>query len=364
LKHYFFNDTVNIPFTTLHNWTTDIFRAVGMRDTDAGLVAETLAVADARGVFSHGCLRVPLYVKRIETKSVDPIATPVVARERGAMALIDGQNAAGQVVSYLAMNKAIELADTHGVSFVTANNSNHNGAAAYYSMMALPQNMVGFSSSIGGGNLMPMHGGAERKVGNNPFSIAFPALRHQSLVLDMAQSIVAKGKIVMAQKTGSTIPEQWALDSNGLPTTDPSAAINGFLRTMGDYKGTGLSIAIGMLSTMLSGAAMGPTLKDVYEDFEPLNIGHSFCAIRLDFLIDPEEFRKSIDLQIDFIKHGKMAPNINEVFFPGEMEARTYQQQMENGIDMPAEVISTLIELSQRFGVNIPLDPLDKRSLT
>ncbi|MDR5765866.1 MULTISPECIES: Ldh family oxidoreductase [unclassified Caballeronia] len=360
MKHYFFNTTVNIEFATLRAWVADIFRAVGMRADDAALVAETLAVADARGVFSHGCLRVPLYVKRIDAKSVDPLGTPAVVRERGAMALVDGRNAAGQVVSCLAMNKAIELANTHGVSFVTANNSNHNGAVAYYSMMASSRDMVGFCSSIGGGNLMPAHGGAERKIGNNPFSIAFPALRHEALVLDMAQSVVAKGKIIMAQKTGSKIPEQWALDANGSPTTDPSAAIDGFLRTMGDYKGSGLSIAIGMLSSMISGAAIGPTLKDVYEDLEPLNIGHSFCAIRLDFLTEVDEFKSNMDTQIDFIKQGKRAPDVEEVFVPGEIEARTFARQMKDGISMPAEVINTLIDLSRRFEIEVPAAQRDE----
>ncbi|KAF7962413.1 hypothetical protein AWV80_22275 [Cupriavidus sp. UYMU48A] len=247
----------------------------------------------------------PLYVKRIEKGAVNPKAKPELVRERGALALVDGHNGAGQVVSHFAMQKAIELAERHGISFVTARGSNHYGAAAFYSMMALPKDMVGFSSSIGGGNLMPVYGGAERRIGNNPFSFAFPALKHAAVVLDMAQSVVAKGKIMMAGKTNSQIPAEWALDANGVPTTDPVAATEGFLRTMGDYKGSGLSVVIGMLSSMISGAAIGPTLKDVYEDFTPLNKGHTFCAIRLDFLVEPEEFKRNMDVQIEFIKQSK-----------------------------------------------------------
>ncbi len=164
MKHYFFNETVNVHPGDLKDWVTQILQAVGMLAGYAELVADTLVVADARGVYSHGCLRVPLYVKRIEKKSVNPTAQPAVLREKGAVAMVDGCNAAGQVVSYYSMNKAIELADRYGVSFVTARNSNHNGAIAYYSMMALPKDMVGFSCSIGGGNLMSPYGAADKAV--------------------------------------------------------------------------------------------------------------------------------------------------------------------------------------------------------
>ena len=354
MKHYFFNETVNIRAVTLQRWVAKIFQAVGMLEDDADLTAQTLVVSDARGVHSHGCLRVPLYVKRIESECVDPVAKPVVIRGKGAMALVDGHNAAGQVVGQYAMEKAIALAGEFGISFVTARNSNHYGAASFYSMMALSKDMIGFSSSIGGGNLMAPYGGAERRIGNNPFSFAFPASRYDPVVLDMAQSVVAKGKIMMAGKTNSKIPAEWALDSNGLPTTDPMAAVDGFLRTMGDYKGSGLSIVIGMLSSMISSAAMGPTLKDVYEDLEPLNKGHAFCAIRLDFLVDPDAFKRNIDTQIDFIKSAKKAVGVEEIFLPGEIEAKNYRRQTRDGIDMPAEVIGELAQISQRLHVDTP----------
>jgi len=354
MSHYFFNETINIQAGVLQSWVAGIFQAVGMSKADADLVAHTLAVADARGVHSHGCLRVGLYVKRIEKKSVDPVAQPEIVKENGATALVDGHNASGQVVSVLAMEKAIELARKFGISFVTARNSNHYGSSSYYSMMALPHDMIGFSSSIGGGNLMAPYGGAERRIGNNPFSYAFPAMQCPPVVLDMAQSVVAKGKIVMAERTRSRIPPEWALDTNGVPTTDPAAALDGFLRTMGDYKGSGLSIVTGMLSSMLAGAAIGPDLKDVYEDFEPLNKGHSFCAIRLDFLVDPDEFKKNMDVQIGFLKTARKANGVDEIFVPGEMEARNYHRQMRDGIDLPSEIVHEIFALSQRLGVPIP----------
>lgn len=355
MSHYFFNETVTMDAAVLAPWVSQIFQASGMLATDAALTAETLVVADARGVYSHGCLRVPLYLTRIEKGAVDPAAQPALVSEKGATALVDGRNGAGQVVSRFAMGKAIDLAEQFGISFVTARNSNHNGAEAYYSMLALQKDMIGFCSSIGGGNLMAPFGGADRRIGNNPFCLALPALNHDPVVLDMAQSVVAKGKILMAKTTHSKIPQEWALDAAGKPTTDPAEATLGFLRTMGDYKGSGLSIVTGMISSMLSGAAIGPTLKDVYDDFEPLNIGHSFCAIRVDFLTDINDFKRNMDIQIEFIKNSKKAQDVDEVFLPGEMEANNYRRQMAQGIELPAEVINALVKASQRFNIDIPL---------
>jgi LDH2 family malate/lactate/ureidoglycolate dehydrogenase len=355
MDHYRFNRTIRIQPEILKGWSSRVFQAAGMNGKDADLTADTLVMADARGVYSHGCLRVPLYVKRIETGCVSPTARPEVLRSRGATALIDGHNAMGQVVSCCAMNLAIEKAAEHGVSFVSVRGSNHYGACAYYAMMALPKNMIGYTSTIGGGNLMAPWGGCENRVGNNPFGVAIPALERDPVVLDMAMSVVAKGKIVMATKTKSQIPEEWAVDSRGLPTTDPHAAIEGSIRPIADYKGYGLSVIISMISSVISNAAIGSTLKDIYGNFtEPLAIGHSFAAIDLDYLTDIDEFKRNMDREIGFIKNSRKAAGSDEIFLPGEREARNYQRQMQNGIDMPAEVIDEIRGISTRLGAAVP----------
>ena len=355
MGHYFFNKILNIGHGILTGWGKEMFQAVGMSAADAALTALSLSDADARGVYSHGTMRIPLYVKRIQSGCVDPKAKPEIVRCMGSTALVDGKNATGQVVGAAAMKKAIELAKVHGTSFVTANNSNHYGACAFYSMMALEEDMIGFTCSVGGGNLMAAFGGADNRIGNNPFSVAIPACKRDAVVLDMALSVVAKGKIVLAEKTGAKIPLSWALDSDGVPTSDPNEALAGSIQPTGGYKGTNLSIVVGMLSSLISSASIGAALKDIYGDFsQPLGVGHSFGALRLDFLTDVDEFKRRTDREIDFIKSSKKAIGTSEVFLPGELEAVSYRRQIEHGIEMPAETIRDLIETSRRLRVAVP----------
>lgn len=355
MGHYFFSKTLSIGHDILTEWGKEMFKAVGLSDDDAALTALSLSDADARGVYSHGTMRIPLYIKRIQSGCVDPKAKPEIVRCMGSTALFDGKNATGQVVGAVAMKKAIDLARVYGTSYVTANNSNHYGACAFYSMMALEEDMIGFTCSVGGGNLMAAFGGADNRIGNNPFSVAIPAYKRDAVVLDMALSVVAKGKIVLAEKTGADIPLSWALDSDGVPTSDPQKALAGSIQPTGGYKGTNISIIVGMLSSLISSACIGASLKDIYGDFsKPLGVGHSFGAIRLDFLTDVDEFKRRTDREIDFIKNSKKAVGIAEVFLPGELEAVSYRRQTEHGIELPVEAMMEIVETSRQLRVSVP----------
>lgn len=354
-EHYHFNETMQIPYQIITDWTSKIFQATGLNKEDADLVADSLVMADARGVYSHGVLRIAIYTERILKKCVNTSARPELIVDNGATGIVDGYNAMGQVVGNYAMHVAMEKAEKHGVSFVTARGSNHYGTCAYYAMMALKKDMIGFSATIGGGNLMAPWGGSDPRVGNNPFGIAIPALNHDPVVLDMAQSIVAKGKIVMASKTKSSIPDNWAFDRDGVPTTDPNEAINGTLRPIADYKGSGIAVVIGMLSSVISDAAIGANLKDVYKDFTGgLNKGQMFLAVDLKHMTDVEAFKKRMDREIDFVKASPTAKGTNEVYLPGEPEYVNYRQQMQDGIKYPLEVIDNIRTISSNLGVAAP----------
>jgi LDH2 family malate/lactate/ureidoglycolate dehydrogenase len=215
--------------------------------------------------------------------------------------------------------------------------------------------MIGFSTSIGGGNLMAPWGGTDARVGNNPFGVAIPALKRYPVVLDMAQSVVAKGKIVMASKTGMPIPDNWAFDGNGRPTTDAREGIHGTVRPIADYKGYGIATVVGLLSSVISNAAIGASLKDVYEDFSGgLNKGQLFMAVDISRMGDVLAFKQRMDREIDFIKASPKAPGVEEIYLPGEMEWQAWDKAMRDGIDYPVEVLAEICSISERLGVPVP----------
>lgn len=354
-SHYTFHETKSIPYAQMAAWVTDLFLAAGLAEEDARLVADSLVDADARGVYSHGVQRVKIYVTRILKHCINLRGTPHVVVDRSAAAVVDGDNAMGQVVGVYAMKLAMEKAKTYGVSFVTARGSNHYGRCAYYARMALEQDQVGISSTVGGGNLMAPWGGTQPRVGNNPFAIAMPAGAHCPVVLDMAQSVVAKGKLEMALKTGASIPEAWALDARGNPTTDPAAGLEGSVRPIADYKGSGMAVMVGLLSSMISGGAVGPTLKNVYKDFDGgLNKGQLFMAVDIGQLTDLAQYKKRMDQQIEFIKSSPLAAGSDGIYLPGELEYRSFARQKESGIVYAAEILRELAGVSRSLHVALP----------
>lgn len=354
-SHYHFNQTEKIPYNVMKAWVKELFTAQGINDNTADVVAESLVDADARGVYSHGVQRVKMYSARIQKDCINRNGVPHIIKDADATAVVDGDNAMGQIVGVFSMQLAIEKAKKYGIGIVTARNSNHYGRCAYYSRMALDENMIGFSSTVGGGNLMAPWGGTSPRVGNNPFSVAMPADKKNPVVLDMAQSVVAKGKIEMAVKTGSPIPAEWALDSNGIPTTDAKKGSEGTLRPIADYKGSGIAITVGMMSSMLSGGALGASLKNVYKDFDGgLNKGQLFIAIDIAHFIDAEAYKERMDKEIEFIKESPLAADTDEIYMPGEIEYNNYYRQISDGITYAKEVMDELKELSSKLNVHIP----------
>ena len=237
--------------------------------------AHSLVEADLRGVESHGLVRLAIYAERLRRGAIASRPHITVVRQSSATAVVDGGNGMGQVVGAYAMRLAIEKGRAGEPAFVSVRNSNHFGAAAYFAEMAVAEDMIGVAYTIGGINHMTPWGGAEAILGNNPFAVAFPVRNAPPVVLDMACSVAARGKIIVAAKENVPIPADWAVDRDGVPTTDAKAALEGFVSPVGGPKGYALTLAIGLLSTMLSGAGFGSEVTHMYEDFErPQNIGH------------------------------------------------------------------------------------------
>ena len=348
---YTFNETVQIPYATMLEWTKRIYMKAGMNDKDAHICADTAVMADARGVYSHGCMRTPIYCNRIFDGGTSAVAQPTIEREQGATAVVDGHNAMGQVVGVYAMNVAIEKARQHGTSSVSITHGDHLGTCAYFAEMALKEDMIGFMWTNGGPVMAPW-GGTERQLGNNPFAIAVPCLERKPIVLDMAQSIVARGKVVMARKTGAPIPETWALDANGEPTTDATAGYWGTVRPVGDYKGSSLSILVSILSAVIPGTAVGGGLVDLYEETDRVcDTGQFIQVVNLSAFTDVQAFKKRMDDYVDYLKNGKKAKGFSEIYVPGEPEHLMYEKQIKEGITFPVEVVREYHSLCDQLNV-------------
>ena len=351
---YNFNKTVTVSYYTMKRAVTGIFLAHGMDWRDAEASADTLVNADARGVYSHGCMRTAIYCRRLREGGTSPTAKPEITRSFGATALVDAHGSMGQISSIFATNLAIDIAKKYGCATVSVRGSNHHGACAYYALMAARADMLAFVGTVGCVNIMAPWGGTERRLGNNPFAVAAPCLTKPAIVLDMAQSVVARGKIVMARKTNSPVPETWALDRKGKPTTDAEEAYWGTVRPIGDYKGYGLSFLNAVFSGILPNASFGSKVSDFYElPAVQQNDGHLIYLINIDSIDEREAFKKRMDDAIDYLKSSKKAQGVSEILVPGEPEAISYAKQMRDGITYPVEIVSEIRALCSEYGVAI-----------
>jgi LDH2 family malate/lactate/ureidoglycolate dehydrogenase len=334
----------------LHSLLVAIFIRCGMLADDAALLTESLVAADLRGVHSHGTMRVAEYVKKLTVDGVDPRGRPSVARDSGTCLVIDGGNAMGQVASHFAMQRVVERTAELGISAAAVRGSNHNGAMAFYAMQALPYDMIGLATTNALPTMAPW-GGAERLLGINPLGIAIPAGEELPIVYDAAFSGSSHGKIRIYEQRGEPIPEGWALDAHGQPTTDPALAIDGLLMPIGGYKGTALAMIMGILSSMLSGAAYGTELGDMERGPDPGRDGHFLLAIDIGRFEDVDRFKERVDNAIRQVRAAKPAPGVDRVYAPGELEFLTEEQYRRDGIPLTEQILADLEGTATRLEI-------------
>ncbi len=340
----------------LNCFCAEVLKRLNLPAVEAEIVADCLVEAELRGVHSHGVIRFPVYVRRLQAGVFNARPDIRVTRETRTTAVMDGDNGMGQLVSLRAMELAIHKAKDGDCAWVAVYNSNHNGTEAYFTQMALEHDMIGFCFSVGGINHVAPWGGAEAILGNNPFAIAIPAGEQLPVVLDMACSVAARGRVNVAAARGESIPEGWCTDAQGRPTTDPHEALKGFVLPIAGPKGYALTTVIGMLSTMLSGAAFGTDVTHLYDDFKrPQNIGHLIGVLPIASFSDVAEFKRRVDKGIREIKNVKKAPGVSEIFLPGEREYRTLIECRKSGIPVAVGTVGELQELSKEFGVPLRL---------
>jgi L-2-hydroxycarboxylate dehydrogenase (NAD+) len=328
------------------------FEAVDVSREDAKAIAQLMAQADINGSEGHGVFRLPQYIRRIKGGAVNVKPNIRVEREMAGMALVHGDNGMGHLVMKFATEKAIEKAKTAGVAWVGARWSNHAGPASLYASMPLAHNMIGLYMAVGSANHLPPWGGLDMLLSTNPIAVAVPAGEEPAIILDMATTVAAYGKVKTKAQRGEMMPEGWMMDRQGNPLTDPKRANEGFLLPIGGYKGYGLALVMGLLAGNLNAAAMGKDVVDFNnDDTTETNTGHTIVAINVEAFQDLQEFKQGMDTLIRDIRNSQRLPNVDRIRLPGEGTHTARADNEKNGIAMPEALLAVLDQLASELKI-------------
>lgn len=337
----------------LRRFATDCYRAMGVNADAADLLADTLVQADLWGHQSHGVMRLFWYAARLRSGAMDGNAIPVEDGGFGAIVTMDGQGGLGQVVAKTAMKRAIDLSRTHGLGAVAVRNSGHFGTAMYFTKMAAEAGCVGFLATNASPAMAPW-GGREKRVGNNPWSWSAPAGRYPPMILDIANTAVARGKLYLARQRNDPIPNSWAIDAEGNATIDPTAGIAGTILPMAGHKGYGISVIMDMLSGVLTGSGFGPAVVGPYVPTGTSGVGHFALAVDITACRPRADFDADMERMIDTLKATPRQPGIDSIHYPGEMEALSDEKLRHDGITLPDDTIAELRSEATKIGVPAP----------
>jgi len=326
----------------------NILVELGTSEERAKIVSDSMVLANLRGVDSHGVRRLPVYVQRIERGLIKPEGRITLSLDNETTAVLDGGLSFGEVIGKHACDIAIKKAKKYGVGIVTCRNTNHFGMAAYYGLYLAEHDMIGIITSNANASIAPW-GGKKPMFGTNPLCITIPAKEKPHIVLDMAMSIVARGKIRAAEEKGEKIPIEWAIAPDGTPTDNPTEAIKGSLIPIGGPKGYGLALIIDIISGMLSGAEYSTGIKSMFDLNDVSGMGHYFQAINIEKFLSVEEFKKKIDGYIQSVKECPRKEGVDEIYLPGELEYLSTIRKRKEGILLPKEVLKKLIILEKSY---------------
>jgi L-2-hydroxycarboxylate dehydrogenase (NAD+) len=356
-------NTTSYPAETLEQFSTAVFMHFGIPQKDATLASEVLSKADRRGIDSHGVARLHTYFDMLELGRINPNPRIKIVREKKSVATVDGDNGLGLVVGPQANEIAMDKASQHGSGWVSVCNTNHYGIAGYYCLKALERDMIGWSMTNSTKLVAPLWG-AERMLGTNPIGIAFPGLSSPPIVIDLATSAAAYGKIEIAKRKKAPVPKGWIINNKGEMTTDPMDMINGGAllplgseRELGGHKGYALSAMVDILTSVLSGANWGPFAppfalrQEIPERSVGKGIGHFFGAMEIDGFMDVTEFKKRIDEWIDVFRKTKTGSPDVKVLIPGDPEREQEIIRERTGIPLLQPVVDDLVDISKRTGI-------------
>ena len=327
-------------------------QAVGLPADDARTVAHLMAEADLQGSDGHGVIRLPQYCKRIQAGGVNTRPTIRVEQERAATALIHGDNGMGHLVMKQATELAIQKARQSGMAWVGSHFSNHAGPASLYARMALEHDMIGLYFAVGNANHLPPWGGLSMLLSTNPIAAAIPAGDEAPIVLDMATTVAAYGKVKAKAQRGEMMPEGWMMDRLGQPLLDPQRSEEGFLLPIGGYKGYGLALVVGLLAGTLNGAAMGKDVIDFNHDVHSVtDTGQAIAIIDPAAFGDVAHFKQQVDVLIRDIRASERIPGVERIWLPGEQSHARRADYLRNGIPIPGALLQSLDRLSVQLNV-------------
>ncbi len=357
------SESQRFPVEALRDFCAQVFLHFGVPQADATLASEVLATADLRGIDSHGVARLHTYFDMLTLGRINPKPTIRIVRESPSTATVDGDNGLGLVVGPKANEIAMAKAAEAGSGWVSVSNSNHYGIAGYYVLKALERDLIGWAMTNSTKLVAPLWG-AERMLGTNPIAIAFPGLEEPPIVIDLATSACAYGKIEIGKRRGETIPRGWAIDRDGRDTEDPSVMMDGGamlplggFRDTGGHKGYCLAAMVDVLCCVLSGANWGPFAppfalrQEIPARSVGKGIGHFFGALRIDAFLDPREFKRQIDDWIRTFRKTKPIPGTPGVLIPGDPERQAERERATSGIPVLRPVVEELLDISRRTGI-------------
>ena len=336
-----------VSFSQLEAFITQAMVSLGLPPEDAQTVGHLMAEADMQGSDGHGVIRLVPYAKRILAGGMNLKPHIRVVQERTAMALIDGDNGMGHLVMKRATELAIQKARTSGIAWVGSRLSNHAGPASLYARMALQHDMIGLYFAVGNANHLPPWGGLDMLLSTNPIAAAIPSGKEVPIVLDMATTVAAYGKVKAKAQRGEMMPEGWMIDRQGKPLLDPSKSDEGFLLPIGGYKGYGLSLVVGILAGTLNGAAMGSQVIDFNKDFvSTTHTGQAIAVIDPSAFGDIDDFKDNVDRLIQELRSAERMPGVDRIWLPGEQSHHKRIVHEQHGVALAPGLVKQLNELA------------------
>lgn len=361
--------SVIVNHQKLYEFTKKVFLTYGLSDEDAHVCSENLVMSDLRGIPSHGVARLKRYVDGMDTGVIMPLAKPEVVKDAPSTATVDGNAGLGQVVGTFSTKLAIEKAKNTGIGAVAVRNSNHYGIAGYYSNMMLEAGLLGISMTNSAPLVVPTFG-KEMIIGTNPISLTAPTRRNRPFFLDMATSVIPRGKLEVYNREGKPMPEGWAVDASGHVTTDAGLVLDNMLKRAGGgiltlggegelysgHKGYGMAMIVDILSGVLAGGAYAD-LVEMKKDGKPApaNVGHFFLALKIENFVELDVFKDLMDDFIDRLKNSAKADGEERIYIHGEKEYEKQDEYKKNGIPLQEKVYATLKEIAGQRSVDFDL---------